>query len=208
MSRATPRAVIPPARRLLVRFRTEFVMWGCLGIIARCGVRIAASPRLRFSPLEIFPQRQFQPVLPRVLRRLALTVALTLIVLHRRPVRMNPLRAQAPENRPAPAKPRWDFPPTPAMTARADRPRHGTAQMIELRPYAPDAVAGPGKENRTKSARNRPVKRCYDDSALISAVLRTCQAPPALAHAGGLWQGSARSVGVLLDRFCIRGMLP
>jgi len=74
-------------------------MWGRVGVIARCGSDITSSPRLRLSPLEIFPQRQFQPILPRIPGRLA--VAFAFIVLHCGPVRMNGAsQTQAPENRP------------------------------------------------------------------------------------------------------------
>ena len=53
--------------------------------------RIAPSPRLRFPPLEIFAQRQFQPVLSRILRANAgLSLAFVLIVLHAGPVRKPP----------------------------------------------------------------------------------------------------------------------
>ena len=63
---------------------------------------IASAPCLRFSPLEIFAQRQFQPILswivswidPRYLawifcRRPGLRLAFVLVILHRGPVRMH-----------------------------------------------------------------------------------------------------------------------
>jgi hypothetical protein len=44
-------------------------MWGDVLGIGRCGAGIAASARLRFAPLEIFAQRQLQPILPLVFAR-------------------------------------------------------------------------------------------------------------------------------------------
>jgi hypothetical protein len=43
------------------------VMWGDVRAVGRCGAGIASSPRLRFPPLEIFAQRQLQPLLPSIL---------------------------------------------------------------------------------------------------------------------------------------------
>ncbi|HWX06230.1 MAG TPA: hypothetical protein VN065_10400, partial [Bradyrhizobium sp.] len=63
-------------------------MWGNVIAIGRCHRDIAASPRLRFSPLEVFPQRQFQPILPRIVFRWrsGSALAFMLVILHREPV--------------------------------------------------------------------------------------------------------------------------
>src|ERR1700688_5232756 len=55
--------------RLFDRVFSADVMWGDVVAIRRRHRDIAASLRLRFSPLEVFPQRQFQPILPRILFR-------------------------------------------------------------------------------------------------------------------------------------------
>ena len=61
------RKVAKPAAgptRLFARLFSAVVMW-CGGfIMGRCGRHIVSSPRLRFSPLEVFTQRLLQPVPP------------------------------------------------------------------------------------------------------------------------------------------------
>ena len=54
-------------RSLFARLFSAAVMWRDIAGIGRRGRRIASPPRLRFSPLEVFAQRQFQPILPGIL---------------------------------------------------------------------------------------------------------------------------------------------
>jgi hypothetical protein len=64
-------------------------MWGGIISIGRCHRDIASRPGLRFSPLEIFAQRQFQPILPWIFRkRSGLALVFILLILHREPARM------------------------------------------------------------------------------------------------------------------------
>ena len=81
----------PPGKRfggqLPARLFSAPVIQGDAGVIGRRARDVAPALRLRFSPLEIFAQRQFQPVLPGVFRRArGLPLAVTLLILHRRPV--------------------------------------------------------------------------------------------------------------------------
>lgn len=63
-------------------------------VIQDRGGAVASSPRLRFSPLEIFPERQLQPILPwpppwSFFRKLAgLAPTFIPIILHCRPIQM------------------------------------------------------------------------------------------------------------------------
>ena len=177
-------------------------MWGGAGVIARCRVRIASPSRLRFSPLEIFPQRQFQPVLTPVAGGPAF--AFVLVSRHREPVEPGSVRTS---NRPvtaAAATSRF-LPATMASLQGSGR------RIAKTTPCKDRVDTGPrrfGEESGTKSARNRPIEGSHGDSTLISTVLRACQTPPALAQAGGLWQGSARSAGVHWADSRVRSMLP
>jgi hypothetical protein len=165
-------------------------------------VRIASSPRLRFSPLEIFPQRQFQPVLPRIPGGLAF--AFVLVVRHREPVGPGSVRTS---NRP--------------MTAAAATLRSLPATMASLRgldkksrkqPHAMMEQTSAGSTLRRNREPNRPATGQLRFAMAIPRwfrpFLRVSQAPPALAHAGGLWQGSARSAGplgpILVSGACCR----
>src|ERR1700687_5918261 len=58
-------------------------------MIGRRDRDIASPPRLRFSPLEIFAQRQLQPILARILcGGSGLPLGFILVILHRGPVSM------------------------------------------------------------------------------------------------------------------------
>jgi hypothetical protein len=59
-------------------------MWGRLVVFGRCDRHPAAPPGLRFSPLEIFAQSQFQPILPRILPSI-FALAFVRLIVHRRP---------------------------------------------------------------------------------------------------------------------------
>src|SRR5260370_10269488 len=58
--------------------------------MARCGRDVASAPGLQFSPLEVFAQRELQPVPPRIFSaRSGLPLAFIPRILHRGPVRMS-----------------------------------------------------------------------------------------------------------------------
>src|ERR1700692_1189221 len=64
-------------------------MWCDVIDIGRREREIVPPPRLRFSPLEIFAQRQLQPVLARIFpKACGLALAFVIAILHRRPARM------------------------------------------------------------------------------------------------------------------------
>ena len=126
---------------------------------------IASRPRLRFSPLEIFAQRQLQPILSRILRRgsglnpRALSLSSAIV---------DPFeRASdhaARQNR--------------RLSERQalDRPRHRRKMGNRIGPQPARIEAA--------STRRRPL--------ILRPVLTVAAA---LARAGALWQGSARLVG-------------
>jgi hypothetical protein len=58
-------------------------MWGPVVVFGRCDRRPAASPGLRLSPLEVFAQGQFQPVLSWILLWIFALAFVRLIVHHR-----------------------------------------------------------------------------------------------------------------------------
>lgn len=91
---ATP-ILISSVAALLARLFSNAVIWRLRIDIGRC--RIAASSRLRFSPLEIFAQGLLQSVLAPILfcafarifcKRSGLTLAFAAIIRHREPVRI------------------------------------------------------------------------------------------------------------------------
>src|SRR5260370_22775193 len=55
--------------RLFAGLFSAAVMWGGIISIGSCHRDIASRPRLRFSPLEIFAPRQFQPIPPWIFHR-------------------------------------------------------------------------------------------------------------------------------------------
>jgi hypothetical protein len=81
---------IPPrANRLFARVFLAAFMWCDVIRSRRRGREIVSPPGLRFSPLQVFAQRQFQPILAQIPRGPSgLPLALVLAILHCRPVRM------------------------------------------------------------------------------------------------------------------------
>ena len=83
-------------RSLTARLFSAVVIWRDIAGMGRCRCRIVSPPRLGFSPLQVFAQRPFQPILPGFLARIAgrafrrgpvLPLAFVLLIRHRRPVR-------------------------------------------------------------------------------------------------------------------------
>ena len=60
-------------------------MWGRVVAFGRCDRSLAAPPHLRFSPLEIFAQRELQPILPCIFSRL-FALAFVRLIVHRLPL--------------------------------------------------------------------------------------------------------------------------
>jgi hypothetical protein len=49
-------------RKLTRLFFAALMWWGVIRI-GRCAIGVDSSPRLRFSPLQVFAQRQLEPIL-------------------------------------------------------------------------------------------------------------------------------------------------
>ena len=126
---------------------------------------IASSPRLRFSPLEVFAQRQFQPILARILCGSGWRLVFMLVILHREPVRMR----RSPKD----------------STGRIA----GWAKCMFSTPSRRFRRWG------RMGNRIDPQKELAGVQRRFSLVLVALQAGRALAQAGALWQGSARLVG-------------
>jgi hypothetical protein len=82
------------ANRLFTRVFLAAFMWRDVIRGRRRGREIVARPGLRFSPLQVFAQRQFQPIPAQVPRgRSGLPLALVLAIPHCRLVRMRPRKS-------------------------------------------------------------------------------------------------------------------
>src|SRR4030088_2204591 len=81
------------ASELFARLVSAAIIWCDVITIGRGHREIASALRLRFAPLEIFAQRQFQPILARIIPWFlrspsGLALVFILLTLHREPARM------------------------------------------------------------------------------------------------------------------------
>src|SRR3982074_427081 len=130
-------------------------MWGDVIAMGRRRRDIASPPRLRFSPLEIFAQRQLQPILPQIFARVfprvffgvfggrsGLPFVFIFLIVHREPARMTGEIVWWSENHalaPLPQRRLASF-----CRVGRSRPAGLAAVRTYCVPFAVRAIANPG----------------------------------------------------------------